>query len=245
MKSIRSFSKVRIMESSALAQPSDLNVNKQGQALRRKGKITRQRFLDETFALLHNVTLEEVTVPNIAAQVGLSTATFYLYFSDIDELYLELAERAGNDFHVLLELVETPWPLTKIYEHAIGFVTAFLSIVRRHRPVIHLRNARADRCDKRFDNMRIKSARPLIEALGRQLHRHEGTVKTHEVDFSEAIGATLFTGLERLSIRISGQNERTEDTEILIQAQAQVITDSISAAARGRRRGYENLPGRK
>jgi AcrR family transcriptional regulator len=232
------------MESSDLSIATELGFNKQGQALRRKGRLTRQKFLDETFALLHNAPLEEVTVPNIAAKVGMSTATFYLYFSDIDELYLELAEHAGNDLHVLLELVETAWPIDKNFEHALRFVRVFLDVVRRHRPVIHLRNARADRNDERFDAVRVKSAAPLLQALGRQLHRAEAGSRTPEVDFSDSVGAALFTGLERLSVRLCGPNETQGDIDMLIRAQAQIIADCISAAARGRSEGRPNLPGR-
>jgi AcrR family transcriptional regulator len=232
------------MESLDLPVSAELSFNKQGQTLRRKGRLTRQRFLDETFALLHSASLEEVTVPNIAAKVGMSTATFYLYFSDIDELHLELAEHAGNDLQKLLDLIETPWPLDRNFEYSLRFVQGFLDVVRRHRPVIHLRNARADRNDKRFDTVRIKSATSLINALGRQLHRIEDDSRSLEVDFSLSVGAALFTGLERLSVRLCGPDEALEDTEILIHAQAQIIADCISAAARSRSEGRPNLPGR-
>jgi AcrR family transcriptional regulator len=232
------------MENLAVPLLVDPDLNKQGQTLRRKGKLTRQKFLDATFELLHSVTLEEVIVPNIAAKVGLSTATFYLYFSDIDELYLELAHRAGDDLRVLREFVETPWPLNACYEHALKFVAGFLNVVRLHRPVIHLRNARADRDDKRFDTERLRSAHPLIVALGRQVHRSETADMTPEMDFSECIGAVLFTGMERLSIRLCGPDSNIEDVELLMNAQAQIITDCITSAARTRHQGHANLPGR-
>ena len=223
---------------------SDVNTNKQGQKLRRKGRLTRNKFLDQTFSLLHSQPLDQITVPNIASRVGLSTATFYLYFTDIDEIYLELSERAGKDLHFLLEFVKDPWPLAKNYECSLVFVTAFLNVVRLHRPVIHLRNARADRNDKRFDKVRLRSALPLIEALGRQLHRSESEDRTPDIDFAECTGAALFTGLERLSIRLCGPDEIPEDTELMLRAQAQIIADSIAAAARSRRQGRKNLPGR-
>jgi AcrR family transcriptional regulator len=218
------------METQYLPKYFDIKINKQGQELRRKGRITRQKFLDATFYLLHSDSLDQVTVPNIASRVDLSTATFYLYFSDIDEIYLELSERAGEDLHELLKFLEVPWPLAKVFENSLAFVSAFMDVVRLHRPVIHLRNARADRNDSRFDKVRLRSARPLIQALGRQLRRSESLVGSPEIDFSEAVGAVLFTGLERLSIRLCGPDAETADAILLLNAQAQVIADSIAAA---------------
>ena len=75
-----------------------IKVNKQGQALGRKGGETRRRLLDATLELIATEDSHKLTASRIARAAGLASQSFYLYFKDIDEILLVLAEEASADF---------------------------------------------------------------------------------------------------------------------------------------------------
>ena len=79
-------------------------VDQSGRVLGPKAQQTRQRLLDATHALLARRGLRELRVVEIARKIGTSPATFYQYFSDVEEAVLSLAEQAGENVPAIVEV---------------------------------------------------------------------------------------------------------------------------------------------
>jgi AcrR family transcriptional regulator len=206
--------------------------NKQGQVLGAKGHATRLQLLDATFKLLHELPFNEIVVPAITSMAMTSTATFYRYFSDLDEAFLELSVRAGKEMDTLDGLICELWPEDQVENNALRFVSAYVNLVRLHRPVIHIRNFSADRGDEAFEKVRRRSARSIIVGLGYQIHWG----REDAVDAAECKAAVMFTGMERLAVQLtSPRGVNPEEAELLLSMQASILTDVIRAAAQARR----------
>src|SRR5215469_9487910 len=74
-----------------------------------RGRLTRQRLLDATVELLSTTSWRSVKVTDIARQAGTSPATFYQYFSNVEEAIRVLAEAMVDQAAQLSELVGGNW----------------------------------------------------------------------------------------------------------------------------------------
>ena len=60
--------------------------NLHGQKMGRKGTETRQRIMDVTLEMLKQLSYKDLSVSEVAAEAGVSSSTFYVYFEDIEEV---------------------------------------------------------------------------------------------------------------------------------------------------------------
>jgi AcrR family transcriptional regulator len=68
----------------------------------RRGQLTRRRLLDATMVLLETLPYRDVKVVDIAREAGTSPATFYQYFSDVEEAVLAIADEMASAVGPLL-----------------------------------------------------------------------------------------------------------------------------------------------
>ena len=80
-----------------------------GRRLGRRAQATRRRLLVATAELLETRGLLDLTVVEIARQVGTSPASFYQYFQNVEEAVLALSEEVGEELGDLVGLVEGTW----------------------------------------------------------------------------------------------------------------------------------------
>ncbi|MBW6927620.1 TetR family transcriptional regulator, partial [Salmonella enterica subsp. enterica serovar Weltevreden] len=66
-------------------------------ALGRKGRETRQRLVDAAALLLASTSPMDLTAMAIAAEAGTASATFYVYFRDVQDILYALSEAATED----------------------------------------------------------------------------------------------------------------------------------------------------
>ena len=64
--------------------------NKQGQARGKKGQATRARLMNAAERLLAKSSPLDLTAVAIAKAADTSSATFYMYFDDVKDIYLSL-----------------------------------------------------------------------------------------------------------------------------------------------------------
>ena len=56
-----------------------------------RGRARRQRLLDAALKLLEKFDLQEITIPQVADHAGIPPSSAYNFFSDISDLYVDLA----------------------------------------------------------------------------------------------------------------------------------------------------------
>lgn len=143
--------------------------NLNGQRLGRKGRITRERILAAAIDLIED-SEEPVTLARVAKRASLGMTSVYNYFTDMTELLLAVLDpvmaTAEDDY---LSLVRDHWPDADLYEHCYRFVRAYHGFWARHSRLLHMRNALADQQDGRMMAHRIRSSRPIIALLVRQM----------------------------------------------------------------------------
>ncbi len=136
-----------------------------GRALGRRGTETRQRLLDATATLLEDNGLRELRVADIARAVGVSPATFYQYFGDVEAAVLALSALVGEETASLTGLLAEDWTGPDGLDRARRLVEEFIANWDEHRAVLRTRNLAAQEGDGRFRAVRNDALRPLTEGI--------------------------------------------------------------------------------
>lgn len=207
----------------------EVNLNKQGQVLGRKGQETRKRLMVATRQLLFTHALVDVTAVAIAKAAGTSSASFYMYFDDVQDVLYALSLDAGDEMAHVSKSLETPWAPEKFEEEAARLIEDFNGVWSRHREVLRYRNLEADRGDPRFEELRMNSYVPFIERFARLImavHPAEGGRKKSDV-YAEA--TVLHASMERLAATDPVVMERGLGSKRVNAAIARIIVQTLRA----------------
>lgn len=123
----------------------------------RRGRATRQRLLECTAEMLRTTSYRSLKVIDIAREAGTSPATFYQYFSDVEEAILVLAQEMASDGERLVRIVaDGNWKGRAGYQTALDLTDAFFDFWDQHRPVLRVVDLSTEEGDRRFRNIRVK-----------------------------------------------------------------------------------------
>ncbi|PNU04997.1 TetR/AcrR family transcriptional regulator [Novosphingobium guangzhouense] len=166
--------------------------NLNGQRLGRKGRVTRERILAAAIELIE-ASEEPVTLARVARAASLGMTSVYNYFTDMTELLLAVLDpvmaTAKDDY---LSLVQGRWPDEELYARCYAFVRAYHGFWARHSRLLHMRNALADQQDARMMKHRIRSSRPIIALLVRQMGEEPVGLGPHT-----SMATMVMIGIER------------------------------------------------
>ncbi len=165
-----------------------------GRPLGRRGAETRQRLLDATAQRLEDNGLRELRVVDIARVVGLSPATFYQYFADVEAAVLALSIAVGEETSSLAGLLAEDWNRPDGLAFARRLVEDFIANWDEHRAVLRTRNLAAQEGDDRFRSVRNESLRPLTEGIGAKV-----AARQHSGLSPYAAAAAMVSMLERMA----------------------------------------------
>lgn len=178
---------------------NDVTMNKQGQTLGRKGLETRQRLMSATRRLLYTHPLPDITAVAIAKAASTSSASFYMYFDDVQDVLYALSLDAGEEMADVARLLEHPWDPARYEEEALRIIESLNLVWSRHREVLRYRNLEADRGDPRFEELRMNTYIPFIERFAKLIlavHPATGGRKRGDA-YAEA--TVLHAAMERLA----------------------------------------------
>jgi AcrR family transcriptional regulator len=137
-----------------------------GRAIGDRARATRRRLLDETARLLELRGLLDLKVVEVTRAVGTSPATFYQYFTDVDDAILALAAEAGERERELIALISPTWSGPGGFDLIVEFVERYHQFWSAHRSVVRTRNLKAEEGDPRYQRVRSRSSIPMAEAFG-------------------------------------------------------------------------------
>lgn len=160
---------------------------------------TRRKLLDATLMLLAERSVLEVSVAEIARQVGSVPSLFYHYFENVEEAARQIAVEAADEMPAMVALIEGGMEGDDGLQRARHLVEAYIGHWERFRGALLFRNQAADRGDPAFHRIRRRAVGPLIEELGDQIARsqREGRVAA---DLHPQLAASgLVSILENLS----------------------------------------------
>jgi AcrR family transcriptional regulator len=136
-----------------------------GRRLGRRAQATRRKLLDVTGELLQTKGLLDLTVVEIARQVGTSPASFYQYFQNVEEAVLALSDEVGEELGELVGLVEVPWRGRSGWESCRELVRRFIDYWDEHRAILRIRDLAAGEGNARFREQRIHSLSKITDSL--------------------------------------------------------------------------------
>jgi len=198
--------------------------NKDGQAIGRKGAESRARLLEAARELLFSGASEKLTASAIARAAGLASQTFYVYFDDIDEVLHMLAAEASKDNSEIIAELDRDWDFEAIHAHAERVVGAFYRYWDRHRPVLNIRNFRAENGQEAFMRLRSDSAHPVVSRIASRILASHGPGRLKERDaFARAV--VIYAAIERMAARYAsgGTDPAMVNSEELKQAEVDIL----------------------
>lgn len=198
--------------------------NKDGQAIGRKGAESRARLLEAARALLFSASSQKLTASAIARAAGLASQTFYVYFDDIDEILHVLASEASTDNGEVIAELDQAWDFAAIHEHAERVVGAFYRYWDRHRPILNIRNFRAESGQEAFMRLRNESAHPVVSRIASRILASHGAGRLPERDaFARAV--VIYAAIERMAARYAsgGTDPRLVDSGDLKRAEVDIL----------------------
>jgi len=220
-------------------------VNKQGQALGRKGEESRRRLLDATLALLTKGSMHKINASAIAREAAMASQSFYLYFKDIDEVILALAQEAAADLQEVVAMLSDTPSSSEPEMLSKQVIDAFASYWDRHRPILIARNYIADSGNQQFLKLRQDATMPMIHGIADRIQAARPKDVTRVQAVSRAV--IVYSAMERLAARAqslqyepgSGENVdlRQAEIDILTLLFSPERSQETAAAARASRSG--------
>lgn len=197
----------------------------------RRGLETRDSLLASTAELLSSTSYRDVKVVDIARAAGTSPATFYQYFSDVEEAILQLAERVVADTGALCVPVdENDWSADSREAAAKALATAFLEFWDEHEAIMKVVNLAIVEGDKRFRRLRNDMLGPVTAALADRItavRKAEGLKVTARTARSDA--AVLVSML----VHVAEHHPRLGDWGLpvkdLVASMSRVVAASFTA----------------
>ena len=159
--------------SGARSRRPKARTNQNGQAMGAKGLQTRRRLVEATEALLRTTPVRDLRVAEIAKAANTSTSTFYLYFQDVAEAVLAVANRVSQSTPEFMAQLSSPWDPETAYDRAQTFVESYVDYWSAHAAVFRVRNLAADEGDERFIAARGHAVRPLLQLMAARIRERQ------------------------------------------------------------------------
>jgi AcrR family transcriptional regulator len=197
--------------------------NLYGQKIGRKGAETRARLMKATENLLEKRSIMELSVADIAAMAGTSSSAFYVYFDDVNEAVLAVAQTIQQITPEIEELLSVPWTAEGAPEKALALVKAYVAFWQEHHAILRIRNVTADEGDKRFEEVRHESVERLHSLLQQRIADAD-----NGLDPSSGASAVLVL-IERVAVivRLPLRRRHSSRTQ-LIQSAAFMVAHALT-----------------
>jgi AcrR family transcriptional regulator len=130
-----------------------------------RGLLTRQRLLDATVELLSTTSWRSVKVTDIARQARTSPATFYQYFTNVEQAIRVLAESMVDQAAQLAELVGGDWSPAASWDTARAVTEGFLDYWEENRAVFRVVDLATEEGDAQLRGIRVRALNAVTVAL--------------------------------------------------------------------------------
>jgi AcrR family transcriptional regulator len=210
---------------------NDITMNKQGQTLGRKGLETRQRLMFASRRLLYTHPLPDITAVAISKAANTSSASFYMYFDDVQDVLYALSLEAGEEMAEVAKLLERPWDHTRSEEEALRIIESLNQVWSRHREVLRYRNLEADRGDPRFEELRMNTYIPFIERFAKLILAVNPAMGGRKKGDAYAEATVLHAAMERLAALDPVVMERGLGAKRVNAAIARIIVQTLRGNA--------------
>jgi AcrR family transcriptional regulator len=170
----------------------------QHRELRAQGKRTMRRLLDAGLSVFAERGYHAARVDDVVRAANTSHGTFYLYFTNKEDLLRALAVECAHDLTEMADSIGTISPDAAGRAELRAFLDRFLGTYRQYGPVI--RAWMEDQVgDREVDRLGVKAFTAIGDALGRRMRDSGVDIAPSE---RAAVGA-LMAMLERFSYGVA------------------------------------------
>jgi len=211
-----------------MARPDTQFRSSKSLSLGRKGRETRNRLLDAAAMLLNKTSPIDLTAMAIAAEAGTASATFYVYFRDVQDILYSLSEAATEDLLAAFAKLNIFRSNDRVAEDSDTFLGMLAEQWERHHAVLHYRMMEADRGNMRFTRLRGRWAEAVLSRFWELLKRSPHLAPPLDEADAYAESIVLFASIERLAAAIHREPGLTVSPQRMRAAQARVLTRMIA-----------------
>ncbi len=203
--------------------------NLYGQKLGRKGAETRSRLMKAAENLLEKRSIMEVNVADIASMAGTSSAAFYVYFDDVNEVVLAVAQNIQQITPEIETLLSSPWTQEDASTKALSLVKAYVAFWQEHQAILRIRNLAADEGDKRFEEVRHASVERLHTLLEQRIKEADNGLESTSGASAVLVLIERVAAIVRLPLR-----RRHSSRGQLLQSAAFMVAHALAPTLKSR-----------
>lgn len=188
-----------------------------------KGMETRRSLMAATRRLLDRESPLGITAAAISKEAGTAPATFYVYFDNVEDVLWALCDSISQDTSELFPRHDTLRNPERLDEDALAFIKGYSEIWGRHGPLLLFRNLEADRGNKRFNQLVLRIALPILQGITDRIV--EASTPERPITRSEANAeaVVLIAAMDRIAAAIHLYPEDSLMPDVLQRAQARVL----------------------
>lgn len=201
-----------------------------GRVIGERALQTRRRILDTTAALLREQGALDLKVMDVAREVGTSPATFYQYFSDVEDAIFALASELVAKVAPIQEQLAADWADGVALDRARAVVSAYTDFWDANGAVLRIMLLRADERDERFRQLRREYNAPFMAAMVGKVRSAQASGRLADALDAEATAGAMLAALDRLPNYREGFEKRGTSREAMIETVARLLHASLTGA---------------
>lgn len=216
-----------------MTDPVDDLTATDGRVIGQRAQQTRRRLLDATAALLREHGALDVKVLDVAREVGASPATFYQYFTDVEDAVLALSLELVEQVRPIQVRFELDWSGPDGADLVRSIVSDYLDFWDEHGAVLRTMLLRADEGDERFRQVRRQYNAPFMTAMAAKVRDAQQSGRlTRSLD-PEATAGALLAAMDRLPNYRQGFEKRGTSRAAMIETVALLLHSSLTGRSLG------------
>jgi len=189
----------------------------------RKGKETRRQLMDATSKLLAVASPLSLSAVAISREAQTSPATFYVYFNDVEDILWALCEAVTDETSHLFVSHDFLRDAAKLEADAQAFVRGYCDIWAHHGPLLLYRNMEADRGNRRFNQLVLRVALPILEGLTDRIIEAAPADQPVSRQDANAEAVVFISAIDRIAAALHTWPQDSLMPDVLLRAEARVL----------------------
>ena len=198
-----------------------------GRVIGQRAQQTRRRLLDATAVLLRDHGAFDVKVIDVAREIGTSPATFYQYFTDVEDAVHALALELLDQVVSIQSQLAEDWSVADGLDRARAVVSDYLDFWDEHGAVLRIMLLRADEGDERFRQLRRDYNAPFMSAMAAKVRDAQSAGRVSSSLDPEATAGAMLAAMDRLPNYRQGFEKRGTSREALIETVAVLLAMTL------------------
>lgn len=202
-----------------------------GRVIGERALQTRRRILDATASLVRENGALDLKVMDVAREVGTSPATFYQYFSDVEDAIYALSTEMIEKVAPIQAQMAAEWMADATgsgLDHARRLVSDYTDFWDVNGAVLRVMLLRADERDERFRQIRRDYNAPFMTAMVAKVRAAQDAGRLNSALDAEATAGAMLAALDRLPNYREGFEKRGTSREAMIETVARLLYSSLT-----------------